>query len=299
MNPFVDGDIDASDEGNLVIKAQRGEADALEELIKLHQPWVFNIVLRMVPDFHEAEDLCQDILLKSCMKLASFRGDSRFRTWLYRIAVNHVLDMRETACEKEHRESSGLWADDDAVNARLGGEPADPRIVPADVSLLVKEVMIKCTMGMLLCLNRRQRIVFILGGILGVSGRTGSEILGVSEESFRQTLSRSRSRLYNYLNDRCGLLNPDKPCTCARSLPSNMRSGYIDPLRLAFNAEDAPAIRDIVSRARERLANIEFKHCRDLYRGQPFEKSPDFSKRVLGILRSADVRGFLDMMPAN
>ena len=191
------------------------------------------------------------------------------------------------------------WSDDDLMRSYLEREVADPNAIPCDLALLAKELQIKCMLGMLLCLNRRHRAVFILGGIMGIGGKIGGEIMGMSEANFRKMLSRSRGRLLNYMSDRCSLMNPGKPCTCERSVPSSVRSGDIDPLKLVFNVRDAPAMREILSQSRERLDNIEYRHCRDLYREHPFQESPDFSKKVLEILRCADFQDLLDTVPVN
>ena len=92
-NPLSDtAALDADAE--LVAAAQSGSRDALEQLVARHQSWVYNIVLRMVYDPHDAEDVTQEILIKLVTKLSTFEGRSRFRTWLYRLVVNHVLNMK-------------------------------------------------------------------------------------------------------------------------------------------------------------------------------------------------------------
>jgi RNA polymerase sigma factor (sigma-70 family) len=298
MASLVSTRVGKEEEREMVILAQQGDAKALEDLVRSSQPWVFNLVLRMVPDYHEAEDLSQDILLKTVLKLPSFKGESRFSTWLYRIAVNHVLNMKETRAEKGFA-TGGEWAEDEVLRRMMEEEIPDPKTIPGDLLLLAKEVRIKCMMGMLLCLNRKQRIVYILGAILGVGSKAGSEILSISEANFRQVLSRSRRRLRNYLYDRCSLLDPANPCTCERSVAASIHIGYIDPLQILFDSPDAPKVRQIITVARERLDNIEFKLCQDLYRDQPFQESVDFSQRILEILRSGDFQGLLDTPPRN
>lgn len=299
MNPFAEEGPELERESALVRSAQHGDTAAMERLIKLHQPWLFNIVLRMVPDYHEAEDLCQDIVLKVFLRIGSFEGRSRFRTWLYRIAVNHVLGARESECERQVRASGERFADDAFMERYLRQEIADPSAIPCDLGLLAQEIRIRCMLGMLVCLDRKQRMVFILGGILGVGSRTAGEIMGMSDESFRKILSRSRRRLYNFLFDRCSLVNPAKPCTCARSIRANVKGGYADPLHLVFGVGSSSAIRDIVCDARSRLDNIEFARCQELYREHPFEESPDFSRKVLKILDSEDFRSLLDESPGD
>lgn len=297
MNLLSEEQIDVGEERAMVLRAQKGDPGAMEELMRIHQPWVFNIVLRMVPNFHEAEDLCQEIMLKAFLSLRSFEGKSRFRTWLYRISVNHVLTMRESACERNTREYYRRAADGDLWDRQLDMEIADPATIPNDLALIVQEIRIKCLMGMLLCLNRKQRIVFILGDILAVGSRAGGEIVGISEGGYRQILSRSRRKLSNFLYDRCSLFNPERPCTCERSIGVNLKSGYVDPLNLVFRSNDTPAIRELISGAQRKLDRIEFSKCRELYREQALQQSPDFSRKVLEILGSKDFQDLLDTLP--
>ncbi|WP_348263284.1 sigma-70 family RNA polymerase sigma factor [Telmatobacter sp. DSM 110680] len=76
---------------DVLARARAGDNDAFAELYLQHKKRVFSICLRMVHDFSEAEDLTQETFLKLHRKLASFRGDSAFTTWLHRITVNIVL----------------------------------------------------------------------------------------------------------------------------------------------------------------------------------------------------------------
>ena len=216
--------IDEDREKALVLRAQRGDARAVEELVRIFQPVVFNIVLRMVSDFHEAEDLCQEIILKAVIRIGSFRGDSRFGTWLYRIAVNHTLNMKKTDSERYHDKYLKKIPEAAVLERYFEQGIADAKIIPVELAMLAREVMIKCMLGMLLCLNRKHRIVFILGNILEINGAAASSILGMSEENYRKMLSRARTRLFNFLNDRCSLVNPGKPCTCQRCVAPRLRA---------------------------------------------------------------------------
>jgi NADPH:quinone reductase len=97
-NPFTQGDTQDSTipDEELVAKAQAGDRDALEGLVRRHQAWVFNIAIRMVWRRDLAEDATQEILIKLVTKLSTFKAESQFRTWLYRIAVNHLLNLRKS-----------------------------------------------------------------------------------------------------------------------------------------------------------------------------------------------------------
>jgi DNA-directed RNA polymerase specialized sigma24 family protein len=85
---------DAVDDRELVRFAIDGDKAALTALVRRHQTFVFNVALKMFGDRADAEDLTQEVLVKVVTSLRSFRGDAAFRTWLYRIAVNHFLRTR-------------------------------------------------------------------------------------------------------------------------------------------------------------------------------------------------------------
>ena len=80
---------------SLVSKATAGDKKALEKLISGIQDMVFNLSLRMLGTFADAEDATQDILLKVITHLSSFRGDSLFTTWVFSIAVNYLKNYKK------------------------------------------------------------------------------------------------------------------------------------------------------------------------------------------------------------
>ena len=84
---------------SLVTQAQAGDREALEALVGRHQRWIYNIAIRMLAHPQDAEDATQEILIKAITRLSTFEGRSRFRTWLYRIVVNHVLNARRGRAE--------------------------------------------------------------------------------------------------------------------------------------------------------------------------------------------------------
>ena len=69
---------------------------------------------------------------------------------------------------------------------------------------------------MLLCLDREQRLIYVLGEIFGVTDTVGAELLDTSPDNFRQRLARARRDLHSFMNDKCGLVNQANPCRCAR-----------------------------------------------------------------------------------
>ena len=284
-----------ADEQALIDRARAGDRSATEALIRRHQRWIYNISLRMVGNLEEAEDLSQEILIKAFRKIGTFEGRSGLRTWLYRIAVNQYLSMRETEAERYMRLDSDKWANDAFVRDYFDSWEIDIKSYPPDLRLVAEEVRMKCILGMLLCLGRRQRLVYILGDALMVGSKAGAAALGMSEACYRQTLSRARRRVRQFMEDRCGLVSPGKPCTCERNLAACIGSGYVDPLHLAFSSKDAPRIRDTLDRVARSLSDVACQKCRELYWDLPLQDSPDFAGRVLSIVESNEMRFLLDV----
>src|SRR5215471_3565289 len=270
QNPLAD-DASPDVDRDLVERAQAGSKEALEQLVTRHQRWIYNLVLRMVYDLHDAEDITQEILIKLITNLSTFERRSSVRTWLYRIAVNHVLNMKRTRGEEMEwtfeKYGTGLSAAPDE-------ELPDPRSVPVDLKLIVDEAMIGCTSGMLLCLSREQRIVYILGEIFGVTDAVGADLLETTRDAFRQKLSRARRDLHQFMHGQCGLINASNPCRCAKKTQAFIKAGYIDTNRLLFAREHVTRVRDVAQKAHQDLEALDAEYA-EIHRGHPFTEGPD------------------------
>src|SRR3989442_14343548 len=186
--PLADTAPTDDDDRALVERAAAGERQALEDLVRRHQAWIYNIAIRMLAHPQDAEDATQEVLIKALTRLSSFEGRSSFRTWLYRIVVNHVLNMKRGRVEVQH-EGNDFAAYGAALDATPDLELADLKVTSAEADLLVTEEMLSCTSGMLLCLDREQRLTFILGAIFEVSDTVGAEVLEITPDNFRKRLA--------------------------------------------------------------------------------------------------------------
>src|SRR5262245_32991458 len=278
-------------DADLVTLAQSGSRDALEELVARHQSWIYNIALRMIYDPHDAEDTTQEILIKLVTKLSTFEGRSRFRTWLYRLVVNHVLNMKRTKAEQWEwtfeKYGSGLRAAPDE-------ELPDPNTVPVDLQLLVEEAKIGCTSGMLLCLSREQRLVYILGEIFGVTDVVGAELLDITRDGFRQKLSRARRDLHRFMHGQCGLVNAANPCRCAKKTQAFIRAGYIDTHKLLFASAHTTRVREVAQRVHDDLGTLDAAYA-EIHRGHPFLEGRDFVALLRGLMDRPDFKSTLDI----
>jgi RNA polymerase sigma factor (sigma-70 family) len=271
FNPFSETSGDDADDGELVRRAKDGSREALEALILRHQAWVYNIAVRMVFQPEDAEEVAQEVMIKAVTRLDSFKGESQFRTWLYRITANHVLNMKRRGGEAlPHTFSSYATAISETPELEL----PDPKAVPVDVPLLVEEAKVSCTTGMLLCLDRRQRLVFTLGEIFGASDAVGGEILEMSADNFRQCLARARRDLYRFMNGQCGLVNADNPCRCPKKTRGFIDAGHVDPQHLRFVPMRVRRVREAAADAVREIDDADGRYAA-VFREHPFLEPKD------------------------
>jgi RNA polymerase sigma factor (sigma-70 family) len=281
-SPFVEIASESPDE-DLVAQARSGDREAMEQLLLRHQPWVLNIAVRMLWRRADAEDATQEVLFKIVKALPTYRGESTFRTWLYRIAVNHILDLRRRDW-KVSEPLRSFGERDQILSSTAELELPDPRTVPVPIEILVEEAKIGCTTGVLLCLDGRQRLVFILGEILGADDVAGGRIVGVTPVNFRQILSRARRDLYQYMNGSCSLVNPECTCRCARKTRGFLERGVLDAEKLQFSAEYRRRVREVVGARADELWRAYEAFGANVFRDHPFYESPDPAPMLRNVL---------------
>ena len=131
-------------DADLVSRAQAGRLDAFEELVRRHRLGTYRVALRMLGDESDAEDATQDAFVQAWRKLAGFRADAAFSTWMYRIVTNRCLNMlrarrhteplpsdREAPASRPDRIAEGRWQVEDLVRAigRLTPEQRAPLVL--------------------------------------------------------------------------------------------------------------------------------------------------------------------------
>ena len=289
LSKQYDGD---SADQQLVRAARDGSSDALDALVRRHQGFIYGIVLRMLWNPQDAEDATQEILIKIVTGLSSFRGESAFRTWAYRIATNHVLNSQRSRAERVVTGFDDFGTKiDELGDLDLAGEV----VTEAERRLLAEETRVACLTGMLLCLDRAQRLTFILGEVFEVSDTLGSEILGITRQNFRQRLARSRRQLCEFMRGKCGLVNSANPCRCARKTRGAIGAGIVDPKSLKFVPSHVSRIEeDAKERAREfrHLVGAGYAH---LFRDQNLNEPPDLVARLRAIVSDQRFRAALDL----
>ena len=261
------------EEQELIKKSLEGDKKSLEQLIHKVQGLVFNLSLRFLWDRMDAEDATQEILIKIVTNLSTFKGQSKFQTWAYRVATNYLINLKQTKVESVIT-SFDIYADD------LKNYTAPLEYNLPDKALLEKEMKVGCTLAMLQCLNRDLRVAFILGSILKLNSKVGAEITGTTPENFRKRLEKSRKLLGNFLQGNCGVYNPANKCRCANRINTGIKCSRIDRGRLNF----ADKI-EVYNAEMEELSSLT-----GLYHNHgSFKKSTDFMAELDQLIASKQI----------
>ncbi len=171
---------------DLVDRCRRGELGAFETLYRQHSGRLFSLAVRMLGNPADAEDLLQEIFLTAHRKLESFRGDSALGTWLYRLAMNQILDHVRSRAARTGQMTDGL--DDATLLADASGHRlADRAIARIDLERALAELPEGC------------RAAFVLHDVEGLEHREVSEVLGIAEGTSKSQVHKARLRLRGLL----------------------------------------------------------------------------------------------------
>ena len=257
----------------LIEQATAGDKKALETVILSVQDLVFNLSLRMLGSFPDAEDASQDILVKIITRLSSFKGESAFSTWVFRIAVNHLKNYKKHMFAQFPL--SFEFYGDDILNGKIDDVPDLTQDV--EKSILAEELKMSCTNVMLQCLDVESRCIFILGTMFKVDSRIAGDILGITPEAYRQKLSRIRKKMANFLNDYCGECGGGA-CHCINRVNYAIQNHRISPDNLSYNTA-SPISPETMLEVKEAMETVD-----DLSEAFSFYKtyqSPEALKEII------------------
>ena len=174
---------------DLADRCRRGEFGAFEELYRTHSGRLFSLAVRMLGNPADAEDQLQEIFLSAHRKLDSFRGESALGTWLYRLAMNQILDHVRSRAARTGQVTDGL--DDTSLLADTGSHRlADRAIERIDLERALAELPEGC------------RAAFVLHDVEGLEHKEVSEVLGIAEGTSKSQVHKARLRLRGLLSER-------------------------------------------------------------------------------------------------
>ena len=291
INPFNSVLYDDSAEKELISKAIKGNKEALEQLIIRHQDYIFNVALKTVSHTEDAEDITQEILIKVITNLSSYNPEKgRFRTWLYRITFNHILNLKK---QKNEKLITGFDFFFDFIKNT-------PEILISEneekeYQLAIEESKVSCMSGMIMCLDREQRVIYVIGEVFEIDHNLASEIFNITPENFRKKLSRARSDLYQWMNDRCGLVNPDNPCRCPKKTKGFIQKGVVDPVNRKWLSDYKHQIHEISTNQANNVLNARDRLYSELFKQHPFKQSKKGSEILNKILNDKNISGPLNL----
>ena len=194
------------DEKHILTRARRGDVAAFEELVRLYEKRVYAVALRSSGNPEDAADIVQEVFLRAWRSIESFRGDSGFSTWLFRITMNLCVD------HARHRhaqpQTQPIVTDDETERplpdpAPTPEEHLDNRELGRELAAALAEV------------SEEHRRIVLLRDVSGMCYTEIAEVLEISEGTVKSRLSRARIALRKVLLRRGNLLpvvpsNPSK-----------------------------------------------------------------------------------------
>jgi RNA polymerase sigma factor (sigma-70 family) len=269
---------EADDLTEHVRAALAGDKSAARALLLAVQDDVYGLALRMLGHPADAEDAAQEILIIALTHLASFRAESSFKTWLWRIAVNHLARAKRGRRETLSFEDLGERLQTGLRDAAPGPDP--------EANALTRELRLRCTEAMLLSLDRELRVAYILGDILNLSGDEAAAVLELEPDAYRKRLSRARTRLYDFMRGWCGVFDARNPCGCAGQVDAAVERGLIAAEDLYLSARRKQPLRPELDRATREVSDL--MRVAEVIRGPAEYGAPESLQQSLRALLTAD-----------
>ncbi|MEM9022781.1 MAG: RNA polymerase sigma factor, partial [Bacteroidota bacterium] len=159
----------------------------------------------------------------------------------------------------------------------------------------IREVRLTCLAGMLLCLSKEQRLVYLVGEVFGANHTIGSELLEISKANFRMKLSRARKDLYQFMANKCGLVDRKNPCRCHKKVTVAMAAGMVNAKDLLHNRKEYSTFKNqIAPDAAYLVDEAEVKYA-ELHQDQSFKTAFEQRNFLSELLEDANWKTRLNL----
>lgn len=259
----------ASDEA-LVNAAVGGEERAWQILFQRHEAYVYNLAWKFTGDPEDAKDLAQDALMKVLTKLPTFKGQSALRSWMYTIVFNEFLQTKRRPMEDR-------WQSFEHFADELNSIPSPELSAEEEEQFIfrTKTARTRCMSGMLMCLTREQRLLYLLGDVFQVDHNLGAEIFDLTPANYRQKLARTRKEFHAFMNRQCGLVNSDNPCRCSKKAKAMEAAGRMQTNARLFDPSFMTQIEQYAETVADTVADVIDRKYVDFFRQHPAKKPAD------------------------
>jgi len=239
------------------VMAEQSELTELfDQLYRDNQAKVYRLALGLAGNVHDAEEITQEAFFKAFRSYHTFREESSFFTWIYRITINVANDYLN------HRTKLPIYSLTEdlgySIEEIIDTNPSnDP-----ETELLACQARVKCLHCLTECLRIKQRHVFCLSVTLGLPHKSVAEILQMSISSVKTTLHRAKKRWFGYMEDRCQLIKKSNPCNCKQFVRFGLSQGWISKEALI---KDSPLVTEQIRKEVTQLRTLRDFYI-DLYR---------------------------------
>lgn len=264
-------DRDLDDLTETALQAQAGDSSALERLCSELANPMYRLALRYCGNPTDAEDAAQEVMVRVVTGLGSFRAESRFATWAYKVAVRQLLRSQKRTAENSIAgpESFTKYLD------RFASDPVPEGEATVAFQELASEVRLSCTYGMLLCLGRPQRVAYLMGDLLGFTDVEAAEIADISPAAHRKRVSRARIVMRELMATRCGLVRSENPCRCTKLVEPSLEDGWTDPDQPLFTGHGGVTLPLATETLSQAAAELDVASAiAEVYRNSPVFQSP-------------------------
>ena len=243
-------------------------AELFEGLYRENQAKVYRLAFSLAGNAHDAEDITQEAFFRAFRSYDdSFREESSFFTWIYRIALNVANDHQKYRSKLPFQ---SLTEDlDYSYEEVIDTNPANN----PETELLAWQVKVKCLHALTECLQANERKVFCLAITLGLPHKHVAEILDCSTGSIKTTLHRAKKRWFGYMENMCQFVNTSNPCNCKQYVRFALAKGVISKDAVS-NHRPPPAMQ-----ARKEVVTLRTLH--DFYQDVYQDKADEsFAERI-------------------
>ncbi len=195
--------------------------ELFDSLYRDNQSKVYKLALGLAGNPHDAEDITQEAFFRAFRSYHTFREESSFFTWIYKITLNVANDYLKQRTKLPIftlTEDLG-YSIEEIVDSNPSNDP--------ETELLSHQARVKCLHALTECLPADQRKVFCLAVNLALPHKVIAEIMDCSTGSVKTTLHRARKRWFGYMEDKCQLIKKSNPCNCKQFVRFGLSQGWI------------------------------------------------------------------------
>jgi hypothetical protein len=148
--------------------------------------------------------------------------------------------------------------------------------------------------GMLMCLTREQRLMYLLGDVFNIDHTVGAEVFNTSKENYRVKLSRTRKEFHAFMNQQCGLVNKDNPCRCSKKAKAMEAAGKMKTDEKLFDPKYTSTIASYAAKVGDDLADLVDKKYIDFFQKHPTKEDFNANTVVNEIINDSDLHKYFN-----